>query len=37
MANKANFTQEEWARLLASPVVTGIAITRETPAACGEC
>ena len=31
MANKANFTQEEWARVLASPVVTGIAITAADP------
>jgi hypothetical protein len=31
MADKTNFTQDEWARVLASPVVTGMAITAADP------
>jgi hypothetical protein len=31
MATKANFTAEEWARLLSSPLVAGIAITAADP------
>jgi len=31
MATKANFTPEEWARLLASPMVAGMAITAADP------
>jgi hypothetical protein len=31
MANKASFTQEEWARVVASPVMVGMAITAADP------
>jgi hypothetical protein len=31
MAGKANFTQEEWARVVASPMVAGMAITAADP------
>jgi hypothetical protein len=31
MATKANFTAEEWARLLSSPMVAGMAITAADP------
>jgi hypothetical protein len=31
MANKTNFTPEEWGRLLSSPMVAGIAITAADP------
>ena len=31
MATKANFTAEEWSRLLSSPMVTGMAITAADP------
>jgi hypothetical protein len=31
MATKTNFTSEEWGRLLASPMVTGLAITAADP------
>jgi hypothetical protein len=31
MANKTNFTPEEWGRVLASPMVAGIAITAADP------
>ncbi|MGO4704306.1 hypothetical protein AB4072_00815 [Microvirga sp. 2MCAF38] len=31
MATKANFTPEEWARVVASPMVAGIAITAADP------
>jgi hypothetical protein len=31
MATKANFTSEEWGKLLASPMITGMAITAADP------
>jgi hypothetical protein len=31
MASKANFTPEEWSRVLASPMVAGTAITAADP------
>ena len=31
MANKANFTAEEWGRLLSSPMIVGMAITAADP------
>jgi len=31
MASKSNFTPEEWSRLVASPVVAGMAITAADP------
>ena len=31
MASKANFTPEEWARVLTAPMVTGMAITAADP------
>src|SRR5690349_2172117 len=31
MATKANFTHEEWSRVLAAPVITGLAITAADP------
>jgi hypothetical protein len=31
MAGKANFTPEEWARVVASPIVAGMAITAADP------
>jgi hypothetical protein len=31
MANKSSFTSEEWSRLVASPVVAGMAITASDP------
>ncbi|MCB8819753.1 hypothetical protein [Microvirga rosea] len=31
MASKSNFTADEWARLMASPIVAGIAITAADP------
>lgn len=31
MAGKSNFTQEEWARVVASPMVAGMAITAADP------
>ena len=31
MATKANFTSEEWGKLLASPMVAGMAITAADP------
>lgn len=31
MAGKASFTPEEWARVMASPIVTGMAITAADP------
>ena len=31
MATKANFTSEEWGKLLASPLVAGMAITAADP------
>jgi hypothetical protein len=31
MANKANFTADEWGRILASPMVAGMAITAADP------
>jgi hypothetical protein len=31
MATKANFTPEEWGRVLASPMVTGMAVTAADP------
>ena len=31
MATKANFTSEEWGKLLASPMIAGMAITAADP------
>ena len=31
MASKANFTPDEWARVVSSPIVVGIAITAADP------
>ena len=31
MATKANFTAEEWGRVLASPIIVGMAITAADP------
>jgi hypothetical protein len=31
MAGKSNLTPEEWARVVASPMVAGMAITAEDP------
>ncbi len=31
MANKTNFTAEEWSRVLSSPMVAGMAITAADP------
>lgn len=31
MANKSNFTAEEWGRILASPMIAGMAITAADP------
>jgi hypothetical protein len=31
MASRASFTQDEWARVMAAPVVTGLAITAADP------
>ena len=31
MASKASFTQDEWARVIAAPVVTGVAVTAADP------
>jgi hypothetical protein len=31
MATKSNFTSEEWGKLLASPMVAGMAITAADP------
>jgi hypothetical protein len=31
MATKANFTSEEWGKLLASPMIAGMAVTAADP------
>jgi len=31
MAGEADFTQDEWARLLAAPMIAGVAITAADP------
>jgi hypothetical protein len=35
MATKANFTSEEWGKLLASPMIAGMAITAADPSGSG--
>ena len=35
MATKADFTAEEWGKLLGSPMVAGMAITQPTPVGSG--
>jgi hypothetical protein len=37
MASKANFTPDEWTKLLESPMMAGLAITAAEPSAYGAC
>ena len=35
MANKQNFTPEEWTKVLEGTMLAGIAVSQADPAACG--